>query len=488
MKLAFTAAAVLMTVGPAAAQSKQPATPAPKATQTTKATQARVSSTSDLLPLPTFKPCASSSHPTLPAKWEAVALMQDFFQQSFTVGRFVYDESAKAFRFSLVDPFGVDEDRLVTSDGKLYALEGGDSPTSCSLLTTTSPYTVPSRDWLDTGAQCVGQAPILERQQEWWKSPSGVGANWYWFNTMSRLPFRSMYYADAKPTTPVPVYEHFTFNYFPTFKRVPATNLARLVSMCQKSGAAATATAEYAKPSIQPLLKKSAYPTQKPDGFAKIAKWIPGLSACSSKDSLPPAWPERVQGTVFMTAVSFGPNPFPTRVFYDWTKQSQNTTLNYYPQTAENGAQTALLLGNRGYIAFKRQDGSISKCEQALPGPQVPNWKTVDGCECRAQIAPHTILNPSAVPTKILWCPTDLSAKQVFWTWYSNRGTPVVFMQSNSSPTDGTGLNLADYYHWKPGASAPAGLFDVPQACQNQPKIDVPQACHNCHMPVNGKK
>jgi len=38
--------------------------------------------------------------------------------------------------------------------------------------------------------------------------------------------------------------------------------------------------------------------------------------------------------------------------------------------------------------------------------------------ERRAQIAPHTVLNPSDVPTKILWCPTDLALRQVFWTWY----------------------------------------------------------------------
>ena len=127
------------------------------ATGTTVAAQ-----TSELLPLPTFTPCVSKNHPSLPAKWEAVALMQDFFQQSFTVGRFVYDESAKAFRFSLVDPFGVDEDRLVTSDGKLYSLGGGDTPTSCTLLTARSPYTVPARDWLDPSPAATSSLSIAD--------------------------------------------------------------------------------------------------------------------------------------------------------------------------------------------------------------------------------------------------------------------------------------------------------------------------------------
>jgi len=444
-----------------------------------------------LLPLPEFKPCASTTHPLLPAKWEATALMQDFFLNSLWSGKFVYDESAQAFRFSLADPYGIDFDLLTTTDGKLYLLEGGgDLPTSCTLLTMSSPFTVPARDWLAKDAVCVGQAPILTQNQQWWKSPSGVGANWFWFGTGSSLPFRSMYYADAKPTTPVPIYEHFTFNYFPTFQSVASTNLPQILQTCQSTAKVAKATAEFSRPSIEPLIRrKSAFPNTDARTIAKTQQWIPSISQCSSKSSLPPPWPDQVQATAFMTAVSFAPNPFPTRIFYDWTKKSQNTTLYYYPPTPKDYAQTALLLGETGYIAFVEEGGGISGCQQVLPGPPVPNWKNVDGCECRGQIAPHTVLNPSDVPTKILWCKTDLAAKQVFWTWYSDTGTPVVFMQTNSSPTAGTGLNLADYYGWSPGSVAPAGTFDLPQACQGQPKVPnaFPKACNDCHLPLNAK-
>jgi len=444
-----------------------------------------------LLPLPKFTPCANTAHPVLPAKWQATALMQDFFLNSVWFGNFVYDESAQAFRFSLVDKYGIDWDFLTTTDRKLYLLEGGgDLPTSCKLLTSASPYTVPAREWLNDKAVCVGQAPILNRDQQWWKNPSGpVGANWFWYDTANKLPFRSMYYADAKPTTPVPIYEHFTFNYFPTFKEVPSTNLGQILQMCQNAAKAPLAAQEYSRPSIEPLMKKSAFPKTDAKLIAKIQTWIPGVTECSSTGSLPPSWPDQVQLTAFMTAVSFQPNPFPTRVFYDWKKPAQNSTLYVYPPTAESYAQEALLLGNTGYIAMVRENGSISSCAQALPGPQVPNWKEVDGCQCRAQIAPHTVLNPSDVPTKILWCPTDLALRQVFWTWYSDAGRPVVFMQSNSSPTAGTGLNLADYYEWGPGSVAPAGTFDLPQACQGQPKQPnaFPTACNNCHLPLNAR-
>jgi hypothetical protein len=462
--------------------------PAPEEGATPKPAEA---TPAGLLPLPEFQPCASTTHPVLPAKWEATALMQDFFLDTLWFGKFVYDEGAQAFRFSLADRYGIDFDFLATTDRKLYLLEGGeDLPTSCSLLTSSSPFTVPAREWLASNAVCVGQAPILNRDQQWWKSPSGKGANWFWYNTDGALPFRSMYYADAKPKTPVPIYEHFTFNYFPTFQKVDSTNLAQILQMCQRTGKRAQATEEFSRPTIEPLIKrKSTFPNTDARTIAQIQKWIPGISECSSTASLPPPWPDQAQLTAFMTAVSFDPNPFPTRIFYDWTKKAQNSTLYVNPPTQQSYAQTALLLGDTGYIAFVEEGGGISDCKQVLPGPQVPNWKQVDGCECRAQIAPHTVLNPSDVPTKILWCKTDLEAKQVFWTWYSDTGKPVVFMQTNSSPVAGTGLNLADYHEWGPGSVAPAGTFDLPQACQGQPKPPnaFPKACNDCHLPLNSK-
>lgn len=446
------------------------------------------SPTTELLPLPEFSACAPTTHPTLPAKWQTSALLQDFFQDALWFGNFVYDEDAGAFRFQLANRYGAILDYLVTTGGTLYALAGdGELPSSCAFLTDKSPYTVPPRDLLQAGAECVGQAPILARNQQWWKSPSGVGANWYWFDTTTRLPFRSMFYQEVAKTSAAPIYEYFTFDYFPDFREVPATNLAQILAQCRSSQASsqAEASTEYSQLSLAPILAKSGYPKVDNATVALAQQWIPGLSECSSTGDLPPSWPDQVQATVFMTAVSFKPNPFPTRVFYDWTQQAQNSTLYVYPPNDEELAQVALLLENTGFGIGLRPDGSVASCEQSLPGPQIPDWNAVDGCQCRAQIAPGTVLNPSDVPTKILWCPTDLSAKQVFWTWYSNTGTPVVFMQSNSSPTAGTGLNLADYYHWSPHSVAPEGTFDLPAACQGTEPIQVPQACHNCHLPLN---
>jgi hypothetical protein len=450
-----------------------------------------------LLPLPSFQACDSGKRMQLPAKWEATALMEDFFINTLWFSKFTYDESAGAFRFSLVDQFKAEQDYFTTSDGALYLLKGGDGmPASCELLTKTSPYTVPPRDWLSDKAVCVGQAPILKREQLWWKNPSGVGANWFWFNADNGLPFRSMYYVDAEPSTPVPIYEHFTFNYFPEFKEVAETNLKQIYELCKKSGKVAKATKEFARPTVAPVLARSAAMQKSKAAAAgatraeSLAKaWLPGVKQCASISSLPPSWPDQLQVTAFMTAVSFDPNPFPTRIFYDWTKKSQNTTLYYNPPAPTTYAQTAYLLGDTGYITISGEGGGVSMCQQVLPGPPVPDWKKVDGCECRAELEPKTTLNPSDVPVKVLWCPTDLELKQVFWTWYSDAGEPVVFMQSNSSPTAGTGLNLADYHAWGPGSVAPPHTFDLPAKCigQQKPPDAFPKACNNCHLPVNSK-
>lgn len=452
---------------------------------------------SGLLPLPELTACTSTEHPQLPAKWRATALLQDFVHDQLTFGKFTYDESASAFRFQLANQYGFDLDFLVTEDRKLYQrYQLSQHINVCALVTDDSPLTVPSRDWLDDKAVCVGEGDILDKNVAWWKTPSGAGANWIWYDTASAMPFRTMYFEDQPLTDPVPVYEHFTFDYWPTFEEVESTDLAEMLAECMGSDAEPrlegfdpAAPDAMASMEVAEMAEMAELDTE---AMALAQSWIPGLDACSP-DWQPVTWPDQVQGTVMMTAVSFDPNPFPTRLFYDWTQQAQNTSLYYAPPTATDYVQVALLLGdtsgsgpkNTGYIRIEDQSGNVSMCQQALPGPQVPNWQQVDGCECRARLAPGTVLNPKTEATNILWCPTDLSADQVFWTWYGDSGTPVVFMQTNSSPTAGTGLNLADYYQWDPGSQAPAGTFDLPAACEGEPKVTVPTACHNCHLPLN---
>jgi hypothetical protein len=437
---------------------------------------------SDVKPLPDFKKCQNTEHPILPEKWEATAVLQDFSEDQLMFGKFIFDEQAGAFRFSTTNSHGLDHDFLVTKKGELYLLSGGKMPTSCELKTRNSLYTVPSRDWLSKEAICTGEAPLLGKKKTWWKTPKAPGANWIWYDSQTRLPFRTMYY--TAPLEPSPIYEFYTFNYFPKFEEVSETNLTEILKLCQRQQVS-NPNREWKDMNVDTFISQSFKRKKQPVVPRKAQEWIPGLTQCKSTEDLPPQWPERVQATVIFTAVNFEYNPFPSRVFYDWEKKAQNSSLFYHPSSKDNFAQVALLTGNTGYIRYEKENGSISFCAQALPGPQVRDWKKVDECECRAEIAANSPLNPSDTPTKILWCPTDLNLNQVFWTWYSKTGKPVVFMQSNSSPVTGTGLNLADYYDWVPGSIAPPKTFHIPEECKNKPKQKVPNGCHNCHLPLN---
>lgn len=189
-----------------------------------------------------------------------------------------------------------------------------------------------------------------------------------------------------------------------------STNLPEIVAMCARAGETPQPRAVDVT-DIDALVGSHAYPTPDAEKIALVQEWLPELSECAATSDLPPPWPDQTQASVFMTAVNFEYDPFPTRVYYDWGQQAQNTSLYYYdppPGQEDNYVQVALLTGDTGYIRIEDKQGAITMCEQSLPGPQVPDWNEVDGCECRAQIAPGTVLNPSSEPTKILWCPTDL--------------------------------------------------------------------------------
>lgn len=428
----------------------------------------------NLLPLPELSSCKTTAHPILPPKWKATAVLQSFTKASLTFAKFIYDESASAFRFTLSNIKGDSVDFLVTKDRKLYRLKGGDIPRSCILETTRSPFSVPKRDWLSDRAVCAGEAPVLEKNQTWWKTPRGIGADWIWYNTNNSLPFRTMYYQDAKKGVAVPIYERFSFNYFPSFNQVPSTNLSEITDFCERFSGKSMRSPSWNKINVNKLIDLFQSPSRANEIALNRQTLVEGVSQCSSVDDLPPPWPEQLQATVMMTSVSFAPNPFPSRVFYDWTKQAQVTSLHYNSTKGKDYSLIALLTGSTGYMRAEDNKGRTLMCQQSLPGPQVPNWQVVDNCECRAEIKPNTPLNPKNETTKIIWCPTDRSANEFFWTWYSEMGVPVVFMQTNASPTDGTGLDLADYYKWLPGSVAPAGTFTIPQSCLNKPKQTLP--------------
>jgi len=456
------------------------------------------------LSLPEFSSCSSTEKPELPEKWESGALLQHFSDTELVAANLVYDDSAAAMRFTLAGMTGGSGDYLLTDNGNIYGLSGGyPNPTECRFI-DRSALKVPTRQWLNEQSLCTGEAKVTGKDLVWWKnrvvpngegygsSPSPDGADWIWYHKEGQQPYRTMF---SVPNNDYGLLGRFAFNYLPTFRSVSNTNLQALKDLCSQQTKAQQRN--FNIDNVANLLAENSLSEEQE--ITLPSKWVPGLQA--TNPDLPPSWPSTVGVTTFFTSVNYCYAPFPSSVYYDWSAQSQLTSMYWNI----NGAvpqedclttffvQDALLRGqadpngnlnDTGFIFERDRSGKPSQCHQALPGIQVPDWKKVDNCIAKAQLAPQSILNPSDEVVKILRCPiTEYPVPQVFWTWYSVTGTPVVFMQSNAD-TAGTGLNLADYHEWVPGQTAPRGSFDLPEICEIEPKQPVPGGCHSCHLPV----
>ena len=399
-------------------------------------------------PLPSFSACSSNQKPLLPAKWESGALLQHFSDPALITANLVYDESAGAIRFTMAGMSGGSGDFLLQNDGKLFGLSGGyPSPTQCRFLGDTE-LKVPSRQWMsDESSLCVGEGLVTNKNLVWWKykvapvstevaqatfshsapnlvrkqadsfstTPQPPGADWVWYHKNSQLPYRTMF---SIPNNNFAILGRYTFNYLPTFRPVQSTNLATLKTLCNQPGQAENA--EFDSSDAERFLKENTLTEKQRTTLPSV--WVPGLQATSRE--LPPSWPLKAETTTFLTSVNYCYAPFPSRVYFDWYAQSQLTSMYWNNNgavppgaCAANGkefyVQQALL---RGKLASKYDETGFifnrslprapaSQCAQVLPGIQVPDWKNVDGCVAKAQLAPNTVLNPSNEVVKILRCP-----------------------------------------------------------------------------------
>ncbi len=455
--------------------------------------------TVDALPVPTMAACTNKVPPQLPAAWQTGAILQHFADGELVIGNLVYDGAASALRFSLIGMTGGSADYLLASGGNLFSLSGGyPTPTKCELVAKTS-LAVPSRSWNNADSTCVGEAQVDDANMVWWKhkvpeiSPQPSGANWLWYHADNPSNmFRSMF---QKPTNDFGIVGHFALSYFPQFHEVTATGVSSLVNLCKR--ATKPTNPHFDPGSVAALLAPNSIPLAQQPGL--LGTWVPGLQ--KTDPATPPPWPNQVGATALMVSVNYCYAPLPTRVYYDWTLASQNTTMFWNQEAAvpaecagdEFFATKALLYGTKssppsetGYAIPENVGIGPIACVQALPGMPRPNWMKFGGCTAKAAIAPGTTLNHRSEPLKIVHCPItppNVVPAMAFWAWYFDSGTPLAFMQTNAT-TGGTGLNLADYFQWKPGAVARPNTYDLPALCDRRPKKKDEPGCHKCHMPT----
>lgn len=461
--------------------------------------------------LPQLAQCAQRTPTPLPEKWEAIALMSPYLYQGvfpngaeLRVGRFTYDASVGAMRVG-VYRVGTTNlvDLLITHD-KTWVLSGSwDSPSCHASWGENLP--VPGRIWQDQEAVCVGNhrtAPTIHTgpKVDWWKQPSpiqargaeGQAGDWFWFDE-NGYPTRTFFWGEHSGLPAV--LSEYAYSSFSSFEPVDSTNLQALIASCS------TAQNLPVFDEKMRLAYREAEQEPRKGHPNTVSELIPGLSveACSSPDIEPPHWPQETYITSFSTAAKFStPKPISTSVYYDPAGPNLRTRLHKVEQdpTTHKPVEAfsdALLLDQSSYgIDFlanppHTQLDCAKGPHTSIPGAPHPDWGARGGCQCMGVIDNNPVLSPNR-KTQVISCPLpDYSGDTLFWMWYTvaEPPEPIVFLQTRADITIGTGLSLADYYHWEEPTAVPIAddIYTVPTGCEFPPSSapTPPTACLQCH-------
>jgi hypothetical protein len=141
-------------------------------------------------------------------------------QGQLDVGEFEYDGALPAFRASVYGLESGAGDLLITQKTTYLLLGPHRAPTRC--LSLGPRLRVPSTQWLESDAICVGEAPLAGQAVQWWHK-SGFDVARYWFTAKSRVPWRSLF---VKRTLDPAVIGDYAMTYFPAFTPLPDRNLS----------------------------------------------------------------------------------------------------------------------------------------------------------------------------------------------------------------------------------------------------------------------
>jgi hypothetical protein len=408
-------------------------------------------------PLPTLARCEpGAAPPVLPKLWRAVALMLPYGHAQLDVGEFVYDGNLPALRVSVTGTDSGAIDLLITPE-QTYQLSGPrEAPNACATLGRL--FNLPGERWLSSQARCVGRGPIGSTQLEWWKMPSNAdaepSATWFWYRTGSRLPWRAMFTALAPDP---PVIGEYSLSYFPTFEAIPRSNLAALRDLCRAR--AAPASPRSGATTVRALMR-GASDIAEAERTRRVETLIPGLSKRACVGMRPYDWPRRFNLTAIMTPTAFNHGPYPADVYFDWDAGKTLLTRMHDLANPRSGETVeALLVADHDGYDIRRPANGAPSCSQPYPGVVRPDWMRHAKCQCRG-----VVTNNAAFGTKdtlqLLSCPLDHDS--TFWAIYRNNGAPFTLRSTALNPG---GLTLADYYHWRPGATVAPERLRVPEQC-----------------------
>lgn len=424
------------------------------------------------LPLPRLAACVSAEHPRLPQRWGATFLMAPFTKDQLVLAEIAHDGTIPAMRVRLHGIAHGSADILVTGRRTyLLTADDGGRIADCQDVGDTGWRPLPA-DWLGRQAQCTGSGPVAETPVEWWKAPSSAAplANWFWFDSAGRMPFRLMF---VRPDESLAPFSLFAFTYRVRLETPEGTGLADAVGFCR----------DHPRPgpdggggAVRQVIAAMAQSPSRSD--AEIKRLMPELEeGCGGRPLA--HWPDGFGLATLMTPIDIHHDPLPTEVLYRWDLKSQRTRMSMPPQ-APDRLEDALLIGPMGYGVTHRRKGA-PRCGGPLPGAVRPDWTTAGSCSCEAVINGTTPITPYGA-TEILRCP--MTAPRVLWTWYTLTGRPIVFMETSAGSERGALLTLADYYAWMPGHQAADAAFAKPAQCTPTPQPSRSELgpCVTCHL------
>jgi hypothetical protein len=427
--------------------------------------------------LPLFKACTPATPPNLSTRWRAVGLLMPLVQGQLDVGEFEYDGALPAFRASVYGLESGAADLLITQKTTYLLLGPHRTPTRC--LSLGPRLRVPSAQWLESDAVCVGEAPLAGQAVQWWQK-SGFDVARYWFTAKSRVPWRSLF---VKRTLDPAVIGDYAMTYFPAFTPLPDGNLSVLQDFCARKSEPYRGPEFNATPTARDLMavRNEAAEAERE---TRIGELIPGFGRQGCSHSTPAQWPDRFVATAFVTPLRIDDTPYSTVIYYDW---SQAQTLLILPFHRSPPVLQGILSLKRqvGYrIHFSPPGSRSGVCRPDIPGVIRPDWMKAASCACRGVIDHNQALSPDG-ETQIMSCPIKMQEPRIMWSWYTAAGRPVLFMEAQ--PNEGSGVMLADYDDWVPGQTDQANVFQLPAACTAVDPEDksVPTfanvSCSACH-------
>lgn len=460
--------------------------------------------------LPQMESCAQRTPVPLPEKWEAVTLMSPYLYHGIfpngallRIGRFTYDAGVEAMR-AAVYRVGAPNvyDLLITHD-KTWLLGGPWDDPTC-IAEWGQNLVVPGRVWQDRQAVCVGTqrtAPTIHTgpKVNWWKQPSpvqdrgaeGQAGDWFWFD-QNGYPTRTFFWADHAGL-PAVISEYAYTNFY-SFNPVSETNLASLIASCRQMAGLPVLDEDQRIFHREREHSRAGHPELASD-------LIPGLSylGCADPAIEPPHWPVEVYMTSFSTAAKFAtPKPLVTAVYYNPAGPNLRTRLHKVEEVDKQPTRAfsdALLLNQSSWGIDFLADSPYTQLDcgegphTSIPGAPHPDWGARGNCRCMGVIDNNPVLSPDR-KTQIISCPlADYSGDTLFWMWYTvaEPPEPIVFLQTRADITIGTGLSLADYYHWEapPKGGVPDYIYTTPSTCSFPPSSapTPPGACLYCHNP-----